>query len=102
MQKIRQKKREQRKRTTTTKNVETTTKVEQPTTAKAKQSMKAVAKKKSVKCANVKKKNVQIRKAVVVNKAQGNVVYTKVKKGSSSKLFINKKEKIVIKKGTKV
>ena len=87
--------------TTTTKNVETTTKVEQPTTAKAKQSMKVAAKKKSVKFANVKKKNVQIRKAVVVNKAQGNVVYTKVKKGSSSKLFINKKGKIVIKKGTK-
>lgn len=29
------------------------------------------------------------------------MVYTKVKKGSSSKLFINKKGKIVIKKGTK-
>lgn len=68
---------------------------------KAKQPMTAKGKTVKVKYKKLKKKK-QTVKALNVKKAQGIVVYSKVKKGSSVKLTINKKTgKITVKKGTK-
>ena len=68
---------------------------------KIKQSIIVKTKKVKVKQKKLKKKK-QIVKAITVKNAQGKVNYIKIKKGSSSKLSINKKSgKILIKKGTK-
>lgn len=69
---------------------------------KAKQPMKVTVKQKSVKLSKLKKKKQLVKKAVIAKKAQGTVTYTKVKKGSSARLSINKKTgAITVKKGTK-
>ena len=69
---------------------------------KGKQPMKVTAKQKTVKFSKLKKKKQLVKKAVIVKNAQGTVTYTKVKKGSSARLFINKKTgAITVKKGTK-
>lgn len=69
---------------------------------KIKQSMSVKAKTKKVKLKKVKKKKQIVSKAIVLKNAKGKVSYKKVKKGSSSKLTINKKTgKITVKKGTK-
>ncbi len=68
---------------------------------KSKQPMTVKAKTVTVKYKKLKKKKMVV-KAITVKKAQGTVSYAKVKKGSSSKLSINKKTgKITVKKGTK-
>ena len=71
------------------------------TVKKAKQPM-------TVKATDVKvsykklKKSKQTVKVLVVKKAQGTVSYSKISKGSSSKLTVDKKTgKITVKKGTK-
>lgn len=69
---------------------------------KIKQSMSVKAKTKKVRLKKVKKKKQIVSKAIVLKNAKGTVSYKKVKKGSSSKLTINKKTgKITVKKGTK-
>lgn len=69
---------------------------------KIKQSMSVKAKTKKVKLKKVKKKKQIVSKAIVLKNAKGTVSYKKIKKGSSSKLTINKKTgKITVKKGTK-
>lgn len=72
------------------------------TIAKAKNTLKATAKAKSVKLAKVKKKAQVVKGAIAVSKAQGKVTYAKVAKGSSKYLTINKTTgKITVKKGAK-
>lgn len=69
---------------------------------KAKQPMKVTAKQISVKWSKLKKKNQLVKKSILIKKAQGTVSYTKIKKGSSAKLSINKKTGVItVKKGTK-
>jgi len=69
---------------------------------KASNPMTVKAHSKSVKAKKVQKKKRTVSNAIVVSNAQGKVTYTKVKKGSSSKLTIGKKSgKITVKKGTK-
>jgi hypothetical protein len=69
---------------------------------KATQSPKVVAKKKTVKAKKLKKKKQSVKKAISVKNGIGLIGYKKVKKGSSKKLSINKKNgTITVKKGTK-
>jgi hypothetical protein len=70
---------------------------------KAAQPMAVKAVAKTVKAANVKKKNQAVSGAVAfTKKAQGKVTYAKVAKGSDKNLTINKTSgKITVKKGTK-
>ncbi|MBE5870496.1 MAG: hypothetical protein E7294_04460 [Lachnospiraceae bacterium] len=71
------------------------------TTQKHAQTMTVKTAVKKVKLSKLKKKK-QTVSAITVKGAQGMVSYTKVKKGSSNKLSINKKTgKITVKKGTK-
>lgn len=70
------------------------------TVQKAKQPMTVKAKTVKIKYKKLKKKK-QTVKAITVKRAQGTVRFTKVKKGSSAKLTINKKTgKITVKKRT--
>lgn len=55
-----------------------------------------------MKWSKLKKKNQLVKKSILIKKAQGTVSYTKIKKGSSAKLSINKKTGVItVKKGTK-
>lgn len=69
---------------------------------KAKQTLTVKTTAKTVKLKKVKKKKQTVSKAVIVSKGQGKVTYTKVAKGSSKALTVNKTTgRITVKKGTK-
>ena len=77
----------------------TPAKVTTPKVVKAKQPMTVKAKTKNVKYKKLKKKKQTVSGAIVVKKAEGKIAYKKA--GGSKKLSVNKKGKIVVKKGTK-
>ncbi len=88
---------------TTTQSATTTvaTDVTQAANKKDTQSLKVSVKKANVKYTKVKKK-LQKVKAITVKEAKGSISYSKVKKGSSAKLKVNKKTGVItVKKGTK-
>jgi hypothetical protein len=87
----------------TTQSATTTvaTDVTQAANKKDTQSLKVSVKKANVKYTKVKKK-LQKVKAITVKEAKGSISYSKVKKGSSAKLKVNKKTGVItVKKGTK-
>ena len=70
--------------------------------SKLKQPMTVTKKLKTVKLSKVKKKKQVVKKAIIVKNAKGTITYTRVNKGSSKYLTINKKTgNITVKKGIK-